>query len=116
MAVHEKYAKDAPSVGHRRNHLVPSFRAGRDVYAGYFITVRSTNCDLWPFWVARAVTNPSPDPRHNNQIRIQYWMPNSFQHIHVDTYVGWNSKEGNVWYEDKGFLPSWSNTNCIMTI
>jgi hypothetical protein len=24
-------------------------------------------------------------------------------------------KEGNVWYEDKGFLPSWSHTDCIMT-
>jgi hypothetical protein len=42
-------------------------------------------------------------------------MPNSFQHVHADTYVGWNSKEGNVWCEDKGFLPSWSQTDCIMT-
>jgi hypothetical protein len=61
------------------------------------------------------VTNPSPDPGHHNQIQIQYWMPNSFQHVHADTYVGWNSKEGNVWCEDKGFLPSWSQTDCIMT-
>ena len=29
-------------------------------------------------------------------------------------YVGWDSKEGNMWYEDKGFLLSWSYTNCIM--
>jgi hypothetical protein len=43
-------------------------------------------------------------------------MPNSFQHVHADTYVGWDSKEGNVWCEDKGFLPSWSQTDCIMTV
>ena len=42
-------------------------------------------------------------------------MPNSFQRVHADTYVGWNSKERNVWYEDMGFLPFWSNTDCIMT-
>jgi hypothetical protein len=41
-------------------------------------------------------------------------MPNSFQHVHADTYVGWDSKEGNVWCEDKGFLPSWSQIDCIM--
>ena len=30
-------------------------------------------------------------------------------------YARWDSKEGNVWCEDKGFLPSCSNTNCVMT-
>jgi hypothetical protein len=75
----------------------------------------SADGDLCPFWVARAVTNPSPDPGHRNQIQIQYWMHNSFPHVHAGTYVGWNSKEGNVWCEDKGFLPSWSQTDYIMT-
>jgi hypothetical protein len=113
--VREEYAEDAPFVGRRHDCLAPSFRVGRDVYVGYFITVRSADGDLRPFWVARAVTNPSLDPGHRNQIQIQYWMPTSFQHIHADTYVGWDSKEGNVWCEDKGFLPSWFQTDCIMT-
>jgi hypothetical protein len=113
--VREEYVEDAPFVGRRRDRPAPLFRIGRDVYAGYFIAVRSADGDLRPFWVARAVTNPSPDPGHRNQIQIQYWMPNSFQHVHADTYVGWNSKEGNVWCEDKGFLPPWSQTDCIMT-
>ena len=30
-------------------------------------------------------------------------------------YVGWDSKKGNMWYEDKGFLPSWSHIDCVMT-
>jgi hypothetical protein len=111
----EEYAKDAPFVERRRDRPVPLFCVGQDVYARYFIAVRSTDGDLCPFWVARAITNPSLDPGHRNQIQIQYWMPNSFQHVHVDTYVGWDSKEGNVWYEDKGFLPSWSQIDCIMT-
>jgi hypothetical protein len=59
--IREEYAEDAPFVGRRRNCLVPSFRIGRDVYAGYFIVVRSADGDLCPFWVARAVINPSPD-------------------------------------------------------
>jgi hypothetical protein len=85
------------------------------VFAGYFIVVRSADGDLCPFWVSQAVTNLTPDPGHCNQIQIQYWMPSSFQHVDADTYVGWDSKEGNMWYEDKGFLPSWSHIDYIMT-
>jgi hypothetical protein len=49
--VREEYAEDAPFVGRRRDRPVPSFRIGRDVYAGYFIAVRSVDGDLRPFWV-----------------------------------------------------------------
>ena len=112
----EEYTEDAPFVGHICDCPAPSFRVGQDVYVGYFIAMRSTNGNLHPFWVAQVVTNLSPNLGYHNEIQIQYWMPNSFQHVHADTYVGWNSKEGNVWYEDKGFLPSWSNIDCIMTI
>jgi hypothetical protein len=104
--IREEYAEDAPFVGRRRDRPAPSFRVGQDVYARYFIAVRFADGDLRPFWVARAITSPSLDPGHRNQIQIQYWMPNSFQHVHADTYLGWNSKEGNVWCKDKGFLPS----------
>jgi hypothetical protein len=113
--VREEYAEDALFVGRRRDRPPPSFRVGRDVYAGYFLAVRSTDGDLRPFWVARVVSNPNPDPGHRDQIQIQYWRPNSFQHVDADTYAGWDSKEGNVWYEDNGFLPSWSHIDCVMT-
>jgi hypothetical protein len=48
----EEYAEDAPFVGQRRDRLPPSFRVGRDVFAGYFLAVRPTDGDLRPFWVA----------------------------------------------------------------
>jgi hypothetical protein len=102
-------------VGRRHDRPPPSFCVNRDIYAGYFLVVLSVDGDLRPFWVAQAVTNLNPNPGHRNQIQIQYWMPNSFQHISADTCAGWDSKEGNVWFEDKGFLPSWSQTNCVMT-
>jgi hypothetical protein len=86
--VREEYAEDAPFVGRRRDRPPPSFRVGRDVYAGYFLAVQSADGDLRPFWVARVVNNPNPDPGHRDQSQIQYRRPNSFQH--VDTYIGWN--------------------------
>ena len=113
--VRKEYAKDALFVGHRHDHPPPSFRVGRDIYVGYFLAVQSTNGNLRPFWVACIVSNPSPDPDHRDQIQIQYWRPNSFQHVDANTYVGWDSREGNVWCEDKSFLPSWSHTDCVMT-
>jgi hypothetical protein len=30
-------------------------------------------------------------------------------------YSGWDSKEGNVWCEERGILPCWSHTDWIMT-
>jgi hypothetical protein len=42
-------------------------------------------------------------------------MSNSFEHVDADTYTRWDLKEGNVWCEDKGFLPCWSQTDCVMT-
>jgi hypothetical protein len=70
--IREEYAEDAPFVGRRRDRLAPSFHVGRDVFVGYFIAMRSVDGDLHPFWVARVVTNLSPNPSHRNQIQIQY--------------------------------------------
>jgi hypothetical protein len=50
--VREEYVEDAPFVGRRCIRPAPSFRIGRDVYAGYFIAVCSVNGNLCPFWVA----------------------------------------------------------------
>jgi hypothetical protein len=62
----EEYVEDAPFVGCRHDRPPPSFRVSRDVYAGYFFAVRSTDGDLRPFWVALAVNNPNPDPGHRD--------------------------------------------------
>lgn len=111
----EEYAEDPPFVGRRRDRPRPSFRVGRDVYAGYFVAVRPADDDPKPFWLARAITNPNPDPGHLHLIQIQYWTPSSGRHINMDTYDGWDTKAGNVWREDRVIPPSWSNTDCIMT-
>ena len=42
-------------------------------------------------------------------------MPNIFEYVDADIYIGWDSKEMNVWCEDKGFLPCWFHTNYVMT-
>jgi hypothetical protein len=42
-------------------------------------------------------------------------MPNTFEHVDDGTYSEWDSKERNVWCKDKGFLPCWSHTDCVMT-
>ena len=111
----EEYTEDAPFVGRSHDRPPPSFHIGHDIFVGYFLIVRSTNGNLCPFQVAWAVTNLNLNPGHRNQNQIQYRMPNTFECIDADTYSRWDSKEGNVWYEGKGFLPCWSYTNCVMT-
>ena len=111
----EEYAEDPPFVGHRRDRPPPSFRVGRDMYASYFVVFRPADDDSKPFWLARAFTNPNPDPGHVNLIQMQYWTPSSIQHIDMDTYSRWHTRKGNVWREDQSFPPSWSHTDCIMT-
>ena len=113
--VPEEFAEDAPFVGRRHDRPQPSFRVGRDVFASYFIVVRPADEDPRPFWLARELTSPNPDPGHINSIQLQYWTPTSFQHIDEETYVGWKSKQGNSWCKDKAISPSWTHTDCIVT-
>lgn len=113
--VREEFAEDAPFVGRRRDRPRPSFRVGRDVFAGYFVVVRPAGDDPKPFWLARAVTNPNPDPGHVKMIRIQYWTPASRRNINMETYEGWDTNSGIVWREDHAIPPCWANTDCIMT-
>jgi len=61
---------DAPFVGHRHDHPHPLFRVDRDLFAGYFVVVRPINDNLKPFWLAKALTNPNPNPRHIHFIQI----------------------------------------------
>ena len=90
----EKDAEDAPFVGRRRDRPRASFRVNRDTFAGYFLVVRPANDDPKPFWLTRAITNPSPDPGHVHMIQIQYWTPASERHINMGTYDGWDTKKG----------------------
>ena len=66
------------------------------MYAGYFLVVRPTDGDLRLFWVARALTDPSPDSEHMNMIMLQYWKPAIGDHIDDATYSGWDSKHGKL--------------------
>ena len=113
--LHEEDAEDASFVERRRDHPRPSFRVNRDTYIGSFIVVRPADGDPKPFWLARAITAPCPDPEHMHMIKIQYWMPTLNQHINMETYAGWDTKEGNVWREDRIIPSTWSSTDCIMT-
>ena len=96
----EEDAEDAPFVGRRYDRLRPSFRVNRDTHVGSFIVVHLAIGDPKPFWLARAITAPSPDPGHMHMIKIQYWTPTSNRHINMEAYAGWDTKEGNVWRED----------------
>ena len=98
--VREEYAKDIPFIGRRHDRPRPSFRVGCDVYVGYFVVVCLAQDDPKPFWLARAIINPNLDPGHLHMIRIQYWTPIASRHINLNTYAGWDTKEGNAWRED----------------
>jgi hypothetical protein len=110
----KEYAGDVPFVERRCNRPAPSFCIGCNVFARYFLTVRSTNGDFSPFWVASVVTNLNPDSGHCNQIHLLNWKPNSFEDADVDTYIEWDLKKGNVWYVHKGLLPCWSYIDCVI--
>ena len=79
------------------------------------MVVRPAEGDMKPFWLGRAMTNPSPDLDHVHMIKIQYWRPVRGQHINEETYEGWDTREENGWQEDRAILPTWANTDCIMT-
>ena len=113
--LHEEDVEDAPFVGRKRDHPRLSFRVNRDTHVGSFIAVRPADGDPKPFWLARAITASSPNPGHMYMIKIQYWTPTLDPHINMETYAGWDTKQGNVRREDRVIPSTWSSTDCIMT-
>ena len=111
----EEEAEDAPFVGRRRDRPRASFRVNRNTFASYFVVVHPADGDPKPFWLARAITNPNPDPGHMHMIEIQYWTTAAEQNINMETYDGWDTKKGNAWREDRLISPTWSNKDCVMT-
>ena len=86
--LHEDFAQDAPYIGQRLHLPAESFCVARDVYARYFIVVRPADNDPKSFWLARALTNPSADSNHPNEIQIEYWHPTSKSKAFHQTYKG----------------------------
>jgi hypothetical protein len=82
----------------QRDRPAPSFRVGRDVYAGYFVVLRPSDGDKRPFWIARALTNVDAEPvEHPQCILIQYWKPSSSSNHIQETYVGWDGDRSMQW-------------------
>ena len=42
-------------------------------------------------------------------------MPTLGWHINMETYVRWDTKQGNVWRKESKICASWLNTDCILT-
>jgi hypothetical protein len=63
----EEYTEDALFSGKGQ---APSFRVGRDFFAGNSFAVRPADGGLHPFWDACAVTNPNSDLAHANAIQL----------------------------------------------
>ena len=85
--VYEEYVEDAPFIGHKCVCSTPSFCMGCYVFIKNFFKVRLAYGDFLPMQVAYAIINPNPNPSHRNQIQLQYWKPNSFENVDVDTYI-----------------------------
>jgi len=49
----------------------------RDLCERYFIAIQSTNNDLKPIWIAKALFDPFSNPNHPNCVLIQYFQPMS---------------------------------------
>ena len=100
---------------HLHNCPPPSFQVGCDVFNGYFFIVYSANNNIHLFQIAYVLNNPNSNLTNLKVIQLQYQKSISFEYINMDSYTGWNSKEGNVWCKDKDFVPCWSYIDSIVT-
>ena len=63
----EEFGEDDPSVGPLNGRPQPSFKVGRDVQEGYFVSIRPTDGETQPMWIARALSNPDCNPELHSQ-------------------------------------------------
>ena len=66
----EEYCEDDHFVGPRCDRPPPSFRVGRDLYAGYLVALRPCNGDERPFWIARTMSDPNSNLERPNMVQI----------------------------------------------
>ena len=111
----EEFAEDPLFIGQRRHCPPPSFWIGRDVHEGYVLAVRPADGDGRPFWIALALTNLHPDHEHSREIKVQYYKSISTCHVDLETYLGWDSNQGNNWVKETESEPIWIVTDCIVT-
>jgi hypothetical protein len=81
-------------VGRRRDRPPPSFRVGRDVYAGNFVVLRKCDNDSRPVWIARAIASVNAKLlEHPNYLLIWYWKPMSAPDNVQETSDGWDGNK-----------------------
>ena len=111
----EEYGEDDHFVGHRRDRPPPSFRVGRDLYAGYFVALRPCDEDIRPFWLGRAMSDPNSNPEMPNTVQIQFFRPISRDRDVLKYYKDWDTDKHLRWTIEKGVDMSWQSTDAILT-
>ena len=111
----EEYGEDDHFVGHRRDCPPPSFRVGRDLYAGYFVALRPCDEDIRPFWLGRAMSDPNSNPDMPNTVLIQFFRPISRDRDVLKYYKDWDTDKHLRWTIEKGVDISWQSTDAILT-
>jgi hypothetical protein len=111
----EEYAADDHFVGQRRDRPEPSFRVGRDVYAGYFVALRPCDGDERPVWIARATSDPFANPDRPGCIELQYYRPSSRNQNILQFYTDWDTNDKFRWTTDTSADRTWESTDSIMT-
>jgi hypothetical protein len=113
--VREEYGEDDHFVGQRRDRPPPSFRVGRDLFAGYFVALRPCDGDPKPVWIARAISDPNSNPERPNTVQIQFFRPISSDQDVKQYYKDWDTDDNLRWTVDKGVAMAWESTGSILT-
>ena len=113
--VREEYGEDDHFVGHRCDRPPPSFRIGRDLYAGYFVALRPSDGDDRPFWIAQAMSDPNSNPERPNTVQIQFFRHVSWNRDVLKFYEDWDTNVNLQWTIEKGVAITWESTNSILT-
>ena len=111
----EEFGEDDHFVGPRCDRPPPSFRVGRDLYAGYFVALRPCNGDERPFWIARTMSDPNSNPERPNTVQIQFFRPVSRDKDVTKFYKNWDTDVNLRWTIEKGVAITWESTDSVLT-
>lgn len=102
----EEFGGDTLFVERRHDRPTPSFRVGKDVYAGYFVILHPSDGDNHPFWITKAISDVNAEPvQHPNCILIQYWKPMDASNHIQETYNSWDGERPMQWKIDDSQAP-----------
>ena len=113
----EEFRREEHYIGSYSQRPKPMYHVKRDYHVGDFVLVRSTQDNLVPIWVGKALSDPILMVGDSNyqQIQIQWYKPCTRRGFEPNPYHNWDIEPHFKWKCNSRYIVQWTSMKNILT-